>query len=237
MKTLLYFILLIAFCFPNKATFAQTEQNVWITTAHQEYQYNAVSEETTPHLYGTLHDPLNQADSWFEASVSINTMNGDFLYTRAGIRLGGDTLNIVWNLGGGVVPGEAYTLVFNLVKWTSDLNAPPLWSTTDTAIVTISYPIVTGIEDNPEVSNLLAYPNPTASDITVTGLGDVDKQIFVYEITGQQVLSVPVSGQETQRLNFSRLPTGMYIIAVRSATDAVRHLRISKTGLRNAFNL
>jgi hypothetical protein len=227
MRPLLYLLLLATFAFP-KNTFAQNGHNVWITTAHQDYIYNSVAGETTPHLYGTLHDPDNETDSWFEASISVYDEEWNHLYDRTEVNLGGDTLNLRWNLGNEVIAGEDYNLVFNLVQWTSDWSSPPLWNTTDTAVIVVDYPLLTEIEEEPvaEEPELLAYPNPTFGPVTVSGLSkDVDEQIFVYDTQGRLVLQSPAYGKQTLQLDLSSLKNGMYLIKLPSG----KHSYITKS--------
>ena len=205
----MFFLLFILIgIFTGNTVEAQNEHNVWLTTANQEYIYNGVSEETTPHLYGTLHDPEDQVDSWFEASASVYNMDGNHIYNRAGIQLGGDSLNIRWNLGNQVLEGQSYTLVFNLIKWNEGWSTYE-WFTSDTAVITIDYLIVTDVEEI-EPSNFSVYPNPASDQITITGMFDQDELIFVFDPAGKLIMSIPANG--LKQINVSSLSPGMYTV-------------------------
>lgn len=113
-----------------------------------------------------------------------------------------------------------------------DLNGviPPVRiETHPDSLIPITLPwTVTGLDEESGDSKLFVYPNPTAGDITITGLRDVDEQIFVYDMTGKRVKSVPVSGHDTQRLDLFGLPKGLYVLEVIDKKRQVRHLKISK---------
>ena len=73
---------------------------------------------------------------------------------------------------------------------------------------------ITGIDEN-ENNNHSAiatlYPNPTTGLVTITG--DNLQQAELFNMFGQQVLSVQGSGNEMQ-INVSALPVGVYLVAV-----------------------
>ena len=82
------------------------------------------------------------------------------------------------------------------------------------------YPLVwgqtsfTGIDENENNNHSTVaslYPNPTTGQITI--IGENLQKAEVFNMLGQQLLSVRGSGNEIQ-INMSALPTGIYFVAV-----------------------
>ena len=93
------------------------------------------------------------------------------------------------------------------------------WGVDRVAFCTIQdYPLVWGqtdlivVEENGVTSAFTTiYPNPTNGQITV--IGENLHQAEVFNMLGQQVLSVQGSGNEMQ-INMSAFPAGIYFVAV-----------------------
>lgn len=66
-------------------------------------------------------------------------------------------------------------------------------------------------------SGLLIYPNPVISDITVeTSSGEIIQELIIqlFNMQGDRVFNVRISGQTKYRCNLSELSPGMYVIQV-----------------------
>ena len=79
----------------------------------------------------------------------------------------------------------------------------------------------TGIRNIDTDFPLLIYPNPSSSDITVTGLpfGGNDMDIRVFDSTGRQLLLKSLEFNSSRiHIDLSSLPVGLYIAVIRSGT-------------------
>lgn len=93
------------------------------------------------------------------------------------------------------------------------------WGVDRVAFCTIpNYPLIwgqtslTGIEEKDKLSTFVTlHPNPTNGYVTI--LGENLQQAELFNMFGQQVLSVQGSGNEMQ-INVSALPVGIYFVAV-----------------------
>ena len=62
-------------------------------------------------------------------------------------------------------------------------------------------------------TNILLYPNPTSSNVTITLKdNEVIKKIEFYNIMGQLVLSKRLQNSSETSINISKLSKGMYIV-------------------------
>ena len=69
-----------------------------------------------------------------------------------------------------------------------------------------------GIETTPPV----LYPNPTTGIIRVDCHEEAINSISLYDMSGKTMLSVQSSGQHEEEIDMSRLPSGQYIMVVRT---------------------
>ncbi len=69
---------------------------------------------------------------------------------------------------------------------------------------------------NPDdISNLMAYPNPTENMVTISGLESADETINIYDISGKEVtplVTLLQIGNQEMRIDLSRLPAGIYTL-------------------------
>ena len=80
-----------------------------------------------------------------------------------------------------------------------------------------------------EIQPLSVYPNPIFSEITISLKGNSVEEIAIMDLLGQVVNRQVVSGQNEMHIDFSNLPTGLYVLAgINSNKEIVLHQRISK---------
>lgn len=79
-------------------------------------------------------------------------------------------------------------------------NSGQLWKLEDSSILNVLVP---------ENQNLLLYPNPSSSIVTISSNGKIE-DISIYDLLGNK-LDVPIN-QETAELDISKLPPGSYLI-------------------------
>ncbi len=78
-----------------------------------------------------------------------------------------------------------------------------------TATVTLAVSTTTALEQT-EVMEFTMYPNPAATEITISGVND--ETIEIYSLSGNKVISV----SNTNTINISQLPKGIYLVKVGS---------------------
>jgi photosystem II stability/assembly factor-like uncharacterized protein len=71
---------------------------------------------------------------------------------------------------------------------------------------------------NTEANQLLAYPNPFHSSVTIKYTGrytkGADNILFIYNLSGQLILQANIGNQPEYRWDGSALPTGLYLIKI-----------------------
>ena len=85
-------------------------------------------------------------------------------------------------------------------------------------------------QESPQHDLFRVYPNPTSGTVTLElqALNGIDKvHIEAYGMHGENVLSADLTGERTQSLSFSGLPSGLYFIRV-VAGDLVETKKIIK---------
>ena len=77
-----------------------------------------------------------------------------------------------------------------------------------------------GVRETETASKIKVYPNPANSVITISN--PIGQQIELTDMTGRQVRTVPVQG-ENQSVNISDLPAGTYILRMQDKTLRVSY--------------
>lgn len=72
--------------------------------------------------------------------------------------------------------------------------------------------IITGLFDIPQLEPLSIMPNPVTNMLTVDNLGQVSR-LEIYNAYGRRLADIWVGNDSTARLDVSKLPAGMYILA------------------------
>lgn len=68
-------------------------------------------------------------------------------------------------------------------------------------------------------SLIKVYPNPTRGDVTVTCPTDVTEgDLVITGLTGQSLITVPLSGKSSYTLDLSALPNGLYVLTMLTPT-------------------
>lgn len=143
----------------------------------------------------------------------------------------GNLLSFLSSFAGSVwYPGENQIVVGVEVGWfdVSGGGNPILVDITYSEMDTVDLPLViTGTSNlsDGEFESLTVYPNPTSTDVVVTGFRDVDDEIFVYDLLGNVVLRKRTNKLDRVSISLIKLPAGMYIL--RTNTGVVK---ITKTG-------
>lgn len=86
--------------------------------------------------------------------------------------------------------------------------------------VRATFAINAAIDEVSAQENLLLYPNPTTGNITISQMGDEAKEVLLYNIQGQLVMRQRISG-ESQTLDLSALPAGLYLLKAGSKTAKI----------------
>ena len=81
------------------------------------------------------------------------------------------------------------------------------------------------VDPEPIITKIVAYPNPTANIINITGLTQ-NSQVFIYNLNGQIVFNTTTS-ENVFSYNMSRFQTGMYIVVVKTQKET-KSLKIIK---------
>ncbi|SFC06407.1 GEVED domain-containing protein [Spirosoma endophyticum] len=89
----------------------------------------------------------------------------------------------------------------------------------------ISYSPIIGVRRGAVENSLVAYPNPTSDKLRLTLPNQVITEMNLYTLTGEQVLHQVGS---TPLVDVQRLPTGMYVIEVKTEVGTVYRQRFIK---------
>lgn len=65
------------------------------------------------------------------------------------------------------------------------------------------------------------YPNPANDYIYVKNESDQYSQLFLYDISGKQIMKVRVEAQQTKTLNLSELNSGLYLVKLQNSEGAI----------------
>jgi hypothetical protein len=77
-----------------------------------------------------------------------------------------------------------------------------------------------------ETNNIELYPNPTSSEINVSGV-KAGQRIQVYNSVGAAIRSINVQ-ESIERISLSNQPAGMYLIVVSDKNKSVRKFKALK---------
>jgi hypothetical protein len=110
-----------------------------------------------------------------------------------------------------VVGSNELALVFNSLE--KDNHLGENWTTGPYASFING---LTGVSVNPA----LLYPNPTKGPVTVNVPTSITERLFIYNLTGQTVMSTSV--ENGQQLDLSHLPNGLYLVKVGNRTEKLR---------------
>jgi len=68
------------------------------------------------------------------------------------------------------------------------------------------------IENTFDENNILIYPNPAESSVTVLNITDMSFRIMVMDVTGRIILDFPANSERETQINTAGLPAGVYLI-------------------------
>jgi hypothetical protein len=69
-----------------------------------------------------------------------------------------------------------------------------------------------------ESENFNLYPNPAKNNLTVNSKNEPLKQIEVFNVLGQRIISLNFSSSLSENIDVSSLNTGMYLVKINSLT-------------------
>ena len=72
------------------------------------------------------------------------------------------------------------------------------------------------VDGDMEAKHPILYPNPTTGYIRIDCHEEEINSISLYDMSGKNMLSVQSSGQHEEEIDMSRLPSGQYIMVVRT---------------------
>jgi hypothetical protein len=159
----------------------------------------------------------------------VNVLQNDLLYTINDYSCDSITFDVT-------TPSQSTRIKYsdvsfgdanNKPEWLDDLTINTLNDTTYVIInndgnpyyIKIVNPSVANVDNNKtEISELIAYPNPTVDEITVRfTTNKTDMPITVYSLTGAMVYrntNTRVIGENRETIQVSNLAQGMYLIRV-----------------------
>ena len=70
---------------------------------------------------------------------------------------------------------------------------------------------ITKIIEDKQLSENKLYPNPTSDFLNINSLNLIGKEIGIYDMLGNKLISVKAENPET-RINVESLPVGVYLI-------------------------
>ena len=76
-------------------------------------------------------------------------------------------------------------------------------------------PLGTASIEKPEDLNILVYPNPATSQISISGISHFPSVLTIYDVLGRELKSVTLNGLEDQ-VDISKLISGTYVFRVNS---------------------
>ena len=79
-----------------------------------------------------------------------------------------------------------------------------------------------GIEDYGELSGIGVYPNPVDSYLNIELSSAIDYEIYLYDISGKQLLNTVSTGNTRKQLDFSTYKRAVYMLIV---VDRKNHKR------------
>lgn len=88
-------------------------------------------------------------------------------------------------------------------------------------------PETLGISDNIGSVGMNVYPNPTYGEVNITTNSIETKQVFVYNVIGQQ-LSSTETNEETLKIDLSNYLEGTYLIKIK-LNEVIRLFKVQKT--------
>jgi hypothetical protein len=106
------------------------------------------------------------------------------------------------------------------------------FSTSDTTIIRDSILNrlngTTGITDmKKSTSNLSVYPNPSSNQFSVSGYQfSENATIQIYDLTGKEILHLPILNQKSEIVSTKNLPNGIYLLKV-NANGIISEQKIS----------
>lgn len=80
-----------------------------------------------------------------------------------------------------------------------------------------------GVAEN-DKKNIVVYPNPTSSDLTIQGEFDSDESITIFNLLGQKVMEHTIDSNE-QVVNVSKLASGVYTIYFNSSKATFKFIK------------
>lgn len=80
-----------------------------------------------------------------------------------------------------------------------------------------------GVDENVK-KNIVIYPNPTSSNLTIQGEFDSKESIAVFNLLGQKVMEHPIDSNE-QVVNVSKLASGVYTIYFNSSKATFKFIK------------
>jgi len=156
------------------------------------------------------------ADAWGSVKTPAGTYNSTLRIKKEKVYT-----DSVWNTGGDLMSVTTHSLTD--YEWYTTTSHYPVLSieVTDDGASGISYASsVTGIEDNPLLSQISIYPNP-ADDIINVKLADgiTEKlEIAIVSQMGQQLMQLAETGNNQLSADISGLAPGVYFLRIKSSS-------------------
>lgn len=100
-------------------------------------------------------------------------------------------------------------------------------ATSGTSTVTRTFTLTVtpslGVVEN-DKKNIVVYPNPTSSDLTIQGEFDSEESIAIFNLLGQKVMEHTIDSNE-QVVNVSKLASGVYTIYFNSSKATFKFIK------------
>lgn len=239
MKTLLYFLLLTAFCLP-KGAFGQSLsicyegeslacENEYVFTLNTLETYVVNNQINVSSTVNSLAVPDSAA--WLDPYFGVSANGQDFTLPMlmSNEVAGGFScfreieLNDFENLYSQV---DSIFLFFAIeIAYFEEQQIVPIVLTTDTIKLANQANLTVDVqEESAEQTEFTTFPNPTTGPVTVNGLKDVDEEVFLTDASGRIVTRIQTYGKQSIELDLSGLKSGMYSIFLPSG----RHSNIVK---------
>lgn len=141
-----------------------------------------------------------------------NPTTATYIHTNFKLAASGEEL-VLGNSTGVVFDSVSYGIQNPNVAWARCANA--IGNFTALYPTPASFNCITGItENNPSLSNILVYPNPARSSVTIIFSKETkENNIHIYNTLGQEVFT-RISAKDYEIIDISQLNAGIYMINV-----------------------
>ena len=106
-----------------------------------------------------------------------------------------------------------YTLIINLDIYVGGLTTPQAQDVVDYYTIEVLDCSTSGIEEN-NLSNIVAFPNPTEDVLTLNGLNGSTESIAILNTNGQVMMNYSTVQSSHFNINVSTLESGIYFVKI-----------------------